>query len=80
MLAERVPNFGHFEAIDTAELDSVTGGNRGQAIKKAGSWLWRNVVAPVGGGALYSWAADRLGGGQQPPAQPAQPAQPPAKQ
>jgi hypothetical protein len=69
----------NFETIDSADLDTVNGGSRGQAIKKAGSWLWRNVVGPAGGGALYNWAADRLGGGQQQPAQP--PAQqPPAQQ
>ena len=72
----------NFETIGSEDLDTVTGGSRGQAIKKAGSWLWRNVAAPLGGGALYDWAADKLGGGGgQPPAQqPAQPAQPPAQQ
>ena len=64
----------NFEMIDTADLDTVSGG-RGAA--KVGSWLWRNVAAPAGGAALYGWAADRLGGGQQ-PQQP--PAQPPAQQ
>lgn len=64
-----------FEAIDLAKLDDVSGGSRGQAIKKGASWLWRNVVGPIGGGAIYDWAT---GGGQQPqqPQQPA-PAQPP---
>ncbi|MDQ3339879.1 MAG: hypothetical protein M4D80_32370 [Myxococcota bacterium] len=74
----------NFETIETEDLHNVNGGNRGQAVRKAGSWLWRNVVAPAGGGAIYNWAADRLGGGQQqqptqPPAQQP-PAQPPAKQ
>ncbi len=55
-----------FSTIDTNELDSVNGGNRGQAIKKAGQWAWRNVIAP-------------MGGGQQPPAQQPPAQQPPAK-
>jgi hypothetical protein len=72
----------NFETIETEDLDNVTGGrgNIGPALRKAGAWAWRNVIAPAGGGAIYNWAADRLGGGQQPqqPAQP--PAQPPAQQ
>jgi hypothetical protein len=69
-----------FSTIDTNDLDSVTGGSRGQAIKKAGQWAWRNVIGPMGGGAAWEAASRWLGGGQQQPAQPAQPpAQPPAK-
>ena len=70
----------HFETIDPTTLDEINGGNRGRAIwngvKAGAGWAWRNVVAPAGGGALYSWAADKLGGGQQQPP-PAQ--QPPAQ-
>ena len=67
----------NFDTIACEELDAVVGGRAAQAAKAAGGWLWRNVAAPVAGGAIYNWAADRLGGGQQQPAQPA--AQPPAQ-
>jgi hypothetical protein len=61
------------ETIDVADLDNINGG-RGRAIwegaKAAGSWAWRNVIAPAGGGAIYDWATS--GGGQrQQPQQPA---------
>ena len=65
-----------FSTIDTNDLDSVTGGRGGAALKKAGQWAWRNVIAPMGGGAAWEAASRWLGGGQQ----QQQPAQPPAQQ
>lgn len=64
-----------FSTIDTNDLDTVTGGSKAQAIKKAGQWAWRNVIAPIGGGAAWEAASRWLGGGQQPA-----PQQPPAQQ
>lgn len=68
-----------FETISSTDLATINGGSKGRAIaqgaKKAGSWLWRNVVGPIGGGALYDWAT---GGGQQQPQQA--PQQQPPKQ
>ena len=64
----------NFETIDSTTLDSITGGNRGRAAVNAGKWLWRNVVAPIGGGAAWEWASRQFGGGQQ-PQQPQQPQQ-----
>jgi COMC family len=64
-----------FQTIDHAQLDTVSGGGgRGEIIKKAAGWAWRNVIAPMGGGAIYDWAT---GGGRQ--QQPPQPQQPPAQ-
>lgn len=58
----------NFETIDSASLDTVTGGGGiGTAIKKGAAWAWRNVIAPAGGGALYDWAT----GGNRQPQQPA---------
>ena len=68
---EQTPmNNDEFETIDLAHLDSINGGNKGRAIangvKKAGGWLWRNVVGPMGGGALYDWATGGGNNNQQP--------------
>ena len=64
------------ETIDLDTLDNVNGGNRARAIwngaKAAGSWAWRNVIAPAGGGALYEWATSRGGNNQQPQQPPQQ--------
>jgi hypothetical protein len=69
-----------FQTIETNDLDNVSGGNRGQAVRKAAGWAWRNVIAPMGGGAVYEWASQRLGGGGgQQPQQPQQPAQQPGQ-
>jgi len=59
-----------FSTIDTNDLDSVTGG-RGAAVRNAAQWAWKNVAAPVAGGAAWEAASRWIGGGSQP-------AQPPA--
>jgi hypothetical protein len=64
-------NDNEFQAIDRAQLDSVSGGGgKTEIIKRAAGWAWRNVIAPMGGGAIYDWAT---GGGRQQPQQPQQP-------
>lgn len=68
-----------FSTIDTNDLDNVTGGaGKGELIKKGAQWAWRNVVAPLGGGAAWEAASQWMSGRgnqqpQQPPAQPQQP-------
>ena len=58
-----------FKTIDLADLEHVDGGNRGRAIvngaKKAGGWLWRNVIGPAGGAAIYDWATGGGGNNNQ---------------
>jgi len=52
-----------FATIDSAQLDSISGGRAAtRAVGKAAKWAWQNVVAPMGGGALYEAASDWLGG------------------
>jgi hypothetical protein len=65
-----------FSTIDSNDLDNVTGGaGRGTLIKKGAQWAWRNVIAPIGGGAAWEAASQWLGGGNNQPQQP-QPQQP----
>jgi hypothetical protein len=63
-----------FSTIDSKDLDNVTGGGAaGQVIKKGAQWAWRNVIAPIGGGAAWQAASDWMSGGnrqQQPQPQP----------
>ena len=63
-----------FSTIDINDLDNVTGGGKAQLIKKGAQWAWRNVIAPIGGGAAWEAASKWFGGGQQP--QQPQPQQP----
>ena len=63
-----------FTTIDINVLDTVTGGaGAGPAVRNAAQWAWKNVGAPVAGGAAWEAASRWLGGGQQqqPAAQPA---------
>jgi bacteriocin-like protein len=65
-----------FSTIDTNDLDNVTGGaGAGQVIKKGAQWAWRNVIAPIGGGAAWQAASDWMSGGNRQPQQPQQPQQ-----
>jgi hypothetical protein len=66
-----------FSTIDSNDLDIVTGGaGAGPILKKGAQWAWRNVIAPMGGGAAWEAASQWLGGrGNQQPQQPQQPQQ-----
>lgn len=62
------------QTIETNELETVTGGGgKAELVRRAAGWAWRNVIAPMGGGAIYDWAT---GGNQQPAQQPQQQPQP----
>ena len=67
-----------FTTIDTNDLDTVTGGaGKADLIKKGAQWAWKNVIAPIGGGAAWQAASDWMSGGRGGQQQPQQPAQPP---
>ena len=67
-----------FSTIDSSDLDNVTGGaGKAELIKKGAQWAWRNVIAPIGGGAAWQAASDWMSGrgNQQPQPQQPQPQQ-----
>ena len=66
-----------FATIDTNDLDTVNGGaGKLDAVRRAGAWAWKNIGAPIAGGAAWQAASDWLSGGSKPSQQPAQPSQP----